>query len=193
MRSLMAAALAACIIATPGTAGASTQQQREQFIQSYINRHTETPKEPWATPNRIRVSDGFAHEPVLAREAAIKFVLTHGYVTWPKPSPVVVHEVTISGVLESVHTAPAPPPSGSVSEIICSVFGPYCSEAISVASCESGLNPAAVNGQYLGLFQMGEYARSTYGHGPDALTQSRAAFAYFTDTGRTWAPWSCKP
>lgn len=78
---------------------------------------------------------------------------------------------------------------------ICHVFGTYCSEAISVASCESGrtFDTKAENGQYLGIFQMGSHERATYGHGRSALAQSRAAYAYFAASGRDWSPWSCKP
>jgi hypothetical protein len=57
------------------------------------------------------------------------------------------------------------------------------------ARCESTLNVYATNGQYQGLFQMGDYARSRYGHGWDAWAQARAAYAYFRDAG--WAPWEC--
>ncbi len=81
----------------------------------------------------------------------------------------------------------------STAAVICRVFGPYCSQAISVARCESHLFVWARNGQYLGLFQMGSYARSRYGHGPDALTQARAAYRYFVGSGRDWSPWQCKP
>lgn len=76
---------------------------------------------------------------------------------------------------------------------ICHVFGPYCSQALAVARCESNFYVGATNGQYLGLFQMGNYARSRYGHGYDALTQARAAYAYFRDSGYDWSPWECKP
>jgi len=76
---------------------------------------------------------------------------------------------------------------------INTVFGSYASQAHRVSSCESGHSPSAVNGQYLGMFQMGDYARSRYGHGPDPLTQARAAYHYFVDSGRDWSPWSCKP
>jgi hypothetical protein len=62
-----------------------------------------------------------------------------------------------------------------------------------VAQCESGLSVYARNGQYLGLFQMGDYARSRYGHSWDALGQSRSAHAYFVDSGSDWSPWECKP
>lgn len=78
---------------------------------------------------------------------------------------------------------------------ICHIFGPYCSQALRVASCESGwsMTPRARNGQYLGIFQMGSYARSKYGHGEDRLTQVRAAYHYFLDSGSDWSPWSCRP
>lgn len=73
------------------------------------------------------------------------------------------------------------------------VFGKYAGEALAVFTCESGLSVWAENGQYLGIAQMGEYARARYGHGPDALTQVRAAYAYFVESGRSWGPWECKP
>ena len=77
--------------------------------------------------------------------------------------------------------------------VICGVFGPYCSQALRVAWCESRMETGAANGQYLGLFQMGDYARAKYGHGPDPWTQAEAAFRYFADSGFSWGPWSCKP
>ena len=80
---------------------------------------------------------------------------------------------------------------GSPASVICSVFGSHCSEAISVATCESHLNVYARNGQYLGLFQFGSFARAHYGFAWDALTQARAAYRYFLDAG--WSPWQCRP
>jgi hypothetical protein len=73
------------------------------------------------------------------------------------------------------------------------VFGPYADEAVRVARCESGFSTSAANGQYQGLFQMGARERALYGDGPSALEQARAAYAYFTVSGRDWSPWSCKP
>lgn len=73
------------------------------------------------------------------------------------------------------------------------VFGPYHQQALSVARCESRLTTTAQNGQYLGLFQMGESERGLFGHGSDALTQTRAAYRYFILSGRDWSPWECKP
>lgn len=76
---------------------------------------------------------------------------------------------------------------------ICHVFGVYCSQALTVSWCESRHNIWADNGQYLGLFQMGKYARGKYGHSNTALGQARSAHNYFVESGRDWSPWSCKP
>jgi hypothetical protein len=78
---------------------------------------------------------------------------------------------------------------------IRAVFGSYADQALAVARCESGhsMTPRAHNGQYLGMFQMGDHARSQYGHGDTPLEQARAAHAYFVASGRDWSPWSCKP
>jgi hypothetical protein len=78
-------------------------------------------------------------------------------------------------------------------DAIVRVFGQYAAQALRVAACESGLSTRAQNGQYLGLFQMGEYARSRYGHSEDALGQARSAYRYFVDSGRDWSPWACRP
>lgn len=75
---------------------------------------------------------------------------------------------------------------------ICSVFGADCEEAVAVAWCESRLNPTAQNGQYRGLFQMGTYERSLFGHGSTAHDQSIAAHRYFVRSGRDWSPWACR-
>ena len=90
---------------------------------------------------------------------------------------------------------------GGPASIICSVFGAHCSEAISVATCESHLNVHAVNAgndgragtadDYDGLFQFGSFARARYGFAWDALTQARAAYRYWRDAG--WSPWQCQP
>lgn len=75
------------------------------------------------------------------------------------------------------------------------VFGPYASQALRVAGCETGhtYDPRAANGQYKGIFQMGTFARGKYGHGPSWLIQAVDAYEYFVDSGRDWSPWSCKP
>lgn len=75
------------------------------------------------------------------------------------------------------------------------VWGPNWREvqAITVAACESTFNTHAVNGQYRGIFQMGEWERATYGHGWTPRAQARAAHRYFVASGRDWSPWECKP
>ncbi len=89
---------------------------------------------------------------------------------------------------EAKRKANAPPKAA-----ICDVFGHYCKQAVAVAWCESRLHTTAQNGQYLGLFQMGSYARRLFGHGPSAYSQAVAAHTYFVQSGRDWSPWSCKP
>jgi hypothetical protein len=78
---------------------------------------------------------------------------------------------------------------------IRAVFGQYGDQAVAVARCETGgtFSVYARNGQYLGLFQMGDYARSAYGHGWTALEQARAAHRYFVASGSDWSPWQCRP
>ena len=78
-------------------------------------------------------------------------------------------------------------------EAICHVFGSHCGQALQVVRCESNYRTTAQNGQYLGLFQMGSYARSLFGHGATPLERARAAYRYFVRSGRDWSPWSCKP
>lgn len=87
----------------------------------------------------------------------------------------------------------------SVPAIIRCVFGPVGDAAVSVAACESGLNPAArgprdeYGNPRQGLFQFGTWERRTFGYGPDAWSQSRGALRYFNASGRDWSPWECKP
>lgn len=73
------------------------------------------------------------------------------------------------------------------------VFGPHAAAALRVAWCESRWYTGASNGQYLGLFQMGSYARGRFGHSSSALGQARAAYQYFAASGFDWSPWECKP
>ena len=71
--------------------------------------------------------------------------------------------------------------------------GRYTWQAIKVSFCESGWRTTARNGQYLGLFQMGRWARGRYGHGTTADIQAKAASALFRASGKDWSPWECKP
>lgn len=82
-------------------------------------------------------------------------------------------------------------PTGNPQAIICHVFGSACRAALNVARCEGNFNPFAQNGQFLGTFQMGAWARSVYGHGYTIYEQARAAFRYYLDSG--WSGWQCSP
>jgi hypothetical protein len=66
-------------------------------------------------------------------------------------------------------------------------------EALRVAYCESGPNlwPWARNGQYLGMFQFGAWARENYGFGWSPWEQARAANRYYRVSG--WSGWECRP
>lgn len=64
-------------------------------------------------------------------------------------------------------------------------------QAFDVAYCESRFYPYARNGQYLGLFQFGSWARDRFGWGWDVYSQARAAHAYYRQSG--WAGWECQP
>jgi len=70
----------------------------------------------------------------------------------------------------------------------------YCAlgrKAVRVAQCESGasLSLRAHNGQYLGMFQMGAFARGAYGHSWNPWGQAAAAYRYYRVAG--WTPWAC--
>lgn len=65
-----------------------------------------------------------------------------------------------------------------------------------MASCESGHSIYAVNGQYVGVFQMGYSERQDYGWyvvGDPPAVQVRSAHNYFVASGSDWSPWSCQP
>lgn len=69
----------------------------------------------------------------------------------------------------------------------------HAHDAMAVLLCESGGNPRAENGQYLGLFQMGEYERNSTNWGWAIRKQARAAKLYWVRTGRDWDAWACQP
>lgn len=92
---------------------------------------------------------------------------------------------------------PVAVPAGSVEEMIIATFGSEGNRAIQVAKCESGLNPAARSGQYMGLFQLGNYHRARaarLGFTWDQMLQAgpNIAVAYDLWQEQGWGPWSCK-
>lgn len=115
-------------------------------------------------------------------------------------APIYLGAVLIAGVLAAPADSHFKPGRHNVVHAInlawCGRSNSYClqaREARTVALCETGgtLSTHATNGQFLGLFQMGSYARSRYGHGWDPWTQARSAHRYYLDAG--WSPWQCTP
>ena len=80
---------------------------------------------------------------------------------------------------------------GSVVGIIEHYFGPAASQAISVASCESHLDPRAHNASGAsGLFQL--MPIWWQGQNPyDPVVNTRIAHQLYERSG--WSPWSCQP
>src|SRR5262245_2352340 len=101
--------------------------------------------------------------------------------------------IAIAAVLLAFAVSTAHAKRSYTEQVICLVFGSYCSQALQVAWCESRYQTWARNGQYLGLFQMGSTARAMFGHGPDVWSQARAAYRYFVYAGHSWSPWACRP
>lgn len=99
----------------------------------------------------------------------------------------------IAALLIVTDGQPRPPVPGPVFKAVRTYWRttPQRVEAFDVIACETGgaYNTNAVNGQYLGLFQMGSYARARFGHGSSAMVQARAAHRYWLVSG--WSPWSC--
>lgn len=99
----------------------------------------------------------------------------------PSPSPTQTPQEQAPEPEAPAVAEPAPAPAGSVTEIIYAAaaeFGIDPNYLLSVASCESGLNPGAVNpAGYHGLFQFDQATWSAYGYGSiyDPAAQARAA------------------
>lgn len=79
--------------------------------------------------------------------------------------------------------------------LACTIYRVPCSQMHSVASCESGHNPAATNGQYVGLFQEGPmFYRGPFGHlGSPFDPLLNALTAAYTVSREGWRQWECKP
>lgn len=105
----------------------------------------------------------------------------------PSPSPTETEEAqpeqseTESAVETESVAEPAAAPPGSVTEILhaaAAEFGLDPGYLVAVATCESGLNPSAVNpAGYHGLFQFDHPTWGAYGYGSiyDATAQARTA------------------
>jgi hypothetical protein len=92
--------------------------------------------------------------------------------------------------------SPAPAATGSPEAIVREVFGPLgvADQAVAVATCESGLDPAAVSpgGEYRGLFQLGGHLAGTVdaygGNWFDPLTNAQVARDLYVQNGG-WSSW----
>lgn len=173
MRSWLAA-LAAAILLTACEAGPT-------IIPPTIEYRTATPT---ATPPRRMVLSA-AHDGVRPTDTPT--------VT---PTPIPPSRTPVP------YVAPAPRPqpavsaasySGDWSGLICSYSWP-CGTALAIMWCESSGNPAARNGRYLGLFQVGDFHFGTYGYDlalwSDPATNVAIAYRLWRDSG--WGPWECK-
>ncbi|MEO7002895.1 MAG: hypothetical protein ABI068_13830 [Ktedonobacterales bacterium] len=105
-----------------------------------------------------------------------------------------------------VYHAPSSYPTSrqAIANEIYAVFGPYGSQAIHVAECESGLNanawnPTPVgNSHAAGVFQILQWSTwnstSYRGSSPyNADANIRAAHEIFVRDGYSWREWACKP
>ncbi len=130
----------------------------------------------------------------------------------PTPEPTLIPTKVPTPVPTKVPTpVPTTPPtpvqggSNSVTAIIEQVFGQYAPQAISVARCESGLNPAASNPTSIGgshaagLFQIlypSTWARTPQGQAGlspyDATANTQAAYSIFSRDGYSWREWTCR-
>jgi hypothetical protein len=98
----------------------------------------------------------------------------------PEPTPTPTPTPEPVAVAAPAPVAP-PAPAGSITAIIYAAAAEYGLDGgylLSVASCESGLNPSAVNpAGYHGLFQfsVGTWAANGYGSIYDPVAQARTA------------------
>ena len=92
----------------------------------------------------------------------------------PKPSP-----VQAGGEIAEETTEATPSYSGSITDIIYAAAAEYGIDGgymVSIATCESGLNPSAYNAAgYHGLFQYDDTTWAAYGYGSiyDPVAQAR--------------------
>jgi LysM repeat protein len=110
----------------------------------------------------------------------------------------------VSSVSTSALMTQVQPSGAAITAMIYQVFGPYGPAAVSVAMCESSLNPNAYNpisiggGHAEGLFQIlypstwygtSQAAKSPY----DANANIIAAHEIFVRDGYSWREWQCQP
>lgn len=118
---------------------------------------------------------------VTTSESAEGLMRMRGNMFQNRPTPTPTPTETPTPEAPEPVTEPVAAPAGSVSEILYAAaaeFGIDGAYLVSVASCESGLNPGAVNpAGYHGLFQFAESTWAAYGYGSiyDPTAQARTA------------------
>jgi hypothetical protein len=96
------------------------------------------------------------------------------------------------------------PNAVDTTSIIRQVFGIYSNQALSIAMCESSMNPNATNSYPIdgshaaGLFQIlypsTWYTTSEAGQSPyNAVANTQAAYQIFQRDGYSWREWECQP
>ena len=95
-------------------------------------------------------------------------------------------------VWRTTHVRPAPAAVVPAVRVVARRYGFDPDGMLRVARCESNLQRTATNGQYLGLFQLGSFARARYLHGSwtDSYANALAAARYAKEAGG-WGPWTC--
>jgi hypothetical protein len=90
------------------------------------------------------------------------------------------------------HRRPAPAAVVPAVRLVARRYGFDPDGMLRVARCESNLDRRATNGQYLGLFQLGDFARARYLRGAwtDSYANAVAAARYAREAGG-WGPWTC--
>lgn len=119
----------------------------------------------------------------------------------PEPAPVVEAPAPAPEPAPAPAPEPAPAPSGSAEEAIAAWFPDVYSQAVRVASCESGMNPGAVSGGggNHGLFQINSVHRSAFERVTgqpwsqvyNAYYNAQFARSLYDSSG--WRPWACRP
>lgn len=144
------------------------------------------PVEPSATPVSM-TADALEHRAaalaaVPGMPAALAIGVTLNFPPPPPPAP----------------EPQAPEPRGSVEDAIATYFGDMYSKALSVARCESTLNPNAVSpgGGNHGLFQINTVHRGlvasmgySWSQIYDPYVNSAVARRIYDESG--WSPWAC--
>jgi hypothetical protein len=113
----------------------------------------------------------------------------------PTPSPSLLVTTPVADAPAPAIAAPPPVASGSIASIIVAAAAEYGADPnylLSIASCESGLNPSAYNpAGYYGLFQFapGTWASNGYGSIWDPVAQARTAARMIA--GGQASAWGC--